>query len=755
MKIYVDSNKLCHIDGDIYPKGFFRMNYSGVDVSIICLFKECGTPSVLFKGPISLLEKEDGIPYLNYEELSLAIIDFFVEAPTPGGTSNPFGTSYIKGDENTDGSLRFTANTDNTITAEERIDGIWIDSAIRGNLLFAGRNANLKAIGDILHIDAFGGHYLIVQSEYDNNGSKHPRTPIVGAKEIRIISTVDESGELIGNNVSYSITPTVDQIIDKIYYKTGSVAATEDIVWTAFPTNDPTGLYVKRVIPASQWIANTELSFDFESFGLLKDVSFTGHLESIAPFSIKTDVGNIIPWRASDRWLVTYNNIANTPPWSPKIWNKDEWCIENGWIYVCNRTENQSGSFASNSANWDIISDLISRVIDYQGGITVEIFNALVSGVKGYEYKFTNSGTLVGGQSVNSNDTVDIITSFTGRAITNNDYSFYPSPSDVVLQSGRSGGQEIAGGALNGEDLTLISTKGITKGKINFGESFYNEATNKLHIRTISPLNGTTDKELIFDLDSFDNAAIKFVSSGASNFKIINIGASGISFQGFNQGGDQVFNFRTYGNSYHKNSLGIGGEAENSTILNLISTTKGFKVPSMTKIQRLALSPIEGLEVYQIDNGPGKYCFTNNNWDQVGGLTYQHLYRTTDVVGVTVNTDIGFIRGEGNITTSSPDISLKAGKVYWLECFFSISGSSLSNIVEIKWVESSTNISLVNLSDGLSIAVTSNDRIGTQPSAGGIYSPTSDISVKVRFISVTGTTNLDYKTFRIIIKQIK
>ena len=68
--------------------------------------------------------------------------------------------------------------------------------------------------------------------------------------------------------------------------------------------------------------------------------------------------------------------------------------------------------------------------------------------------------------------------------------------SQYALLGGRSGGQTLIGGTASGETLTLVSTSHITKGKILFGTSAYDEVNNRLGIGTVSPkalLHGSTD----------------------------------------------------------------------------------------------------------------------------------------------------------------------------------------------------------------------------------------------------------------------
>ena len=81
MKVFVDSNGLCNVDSDIYPGGFFRIsNTSGVNVSIVPLYKQYGVPTVIYEGPISSLQKEDGTPYADYADLLAGIKNFFSNA---------------------------------------------------------------------------------------------------------------------------------------------------------------------------------------------------------------------------------------------------------------------------------------------------------------------------------------------------------------------------------------------------------------------------------------------------------------------------------------------------------------------------------------------------------------------------------------------------------------------------------------------------------------------------------------------------
>ena len=68
--------------------------------------------------------------------------------------------------------------------------------------------------------------------------------------------------------------------------------------------------------------------------------------------------------------------------------------------------------------------------------------------------------------------------------------------------------------------------------------------------------------------------------------------------------------------------VGIGvnyANVEPSAQLEVSSTSKGFLVPRMTSLQRVAVAnPASGLLVYQTDAPIGFYYFTQGKWKQLG-----------------------------------------------------------------------------------------------------------------------------------------
>ncbi|OHB75976.1 MAG: hypothetical protein A2Z34_01670 [Planctomycetes bacterium RBG_16_59_8] len=62
-------------------------------------------------------------------------------------------------------------------------------------------------------------------------------------------------------------------------------------------------------------------------------------------------------------------------------------------------------------------------------------------------------------------------------------------------------------------------------------------------------------------------------------------------------------------------NVGIGGDPGSSSMLEVISTSKGMTIPRMTKAQRDAIAaPAAGMLVYQTDNTPGLRVHNGANW---------------------------------------------------------------------------------------------------------------------------------------------
>jgi len=104
-----------------------------------------------------------------------------------------------------------------------------------------------------------------------------------------------------------------------------------------------------------------------------------------------------------------------------------------------------------------------------------------------------------------------------------------------------------------------------------------------------------------------------------------------------------------------------GASADNSAILDVSSTSKGFLPPRMTKSQRDAISsPAEGLIVYQTDNTPGYYFRKSSAWVQL--LDPEADIDPNKLTGTVPSSKLGsgtadgskFLRGDG--TWAAPTV---------------------------------------------------------------------------------------------------
>lgn len=94
-----------------------------------------------------------------------------------------------------------------------------------------------------------------------------------------------------------------------------------------------------------------------------------------------------------------------------------------------------------------------------------------------------------------------------------------------------------------------------------------------------------------------------------------------------------------------------GSLPDNSSMLDIKSTTKGILIPRMTQVQRNAIAtPATGLLVYQTDLTKGFYYYDGSAWVFIGNSTAG--WSTTGNTGTTPGTN--FIG-----TTDAKDLKIK------------------------------------------------------------------------------------------------
>lgn len=189
------------------------------------------------------------------------------------GVNNPGEIVYIKGNETTDGSIRFILNTgDDEVTFEERATGVWNPTGLRlaSSTLFLDRILALSSVGITLQINALGSNrkFLVPCVEFDDTGSFRPQAQVIDALEEDVVIQGVFGTEIIGQIISGSTTFTNGPIITKLNLKTGSTAATDDVTLIMFQGLFPSGTKIFDInFPSSQFPANSDITIDLQ-FGV-------------------------------------------------------------------------------------------------------------------------------------------------------------------------------------------------------------------------------------------------------------------------------------------------------------------------------------------------------------------------------------------------------------------------------------------------------------------------------------------------------
>lgn len=211
--------------------------------------------------------------------------------------SNPGEIVYLKGNESTDGSIRFLVDA-GIPEVQERKAGIWVAGELRldASTLFLGRDVSIKGIGSHLQINSNEANRksLLLEVAFDDAGTALPHTHILAARQNRVVFSSNIVGEIITSLFELEVASLLTAFRYKYYFKTGSVAATAAVTMTLTKGHAPAGALVfTKTMPASQWPANTEVEVDLDgALSLSEGAPLLLTISSAANFSLIGDAAN-------------------------------------------------------------------------------------------------------------------------------------------------------------------------------------------------------------------------------------------------------------------------------------------------------------------------------------------------------------------------------------------------------------------------------------------------------------------------------
>ena len=208
-------------------------------------------------------------------------------------------TLYIKGDEFTDGSIRFqfTEGEDNA-HVERRADGVWNDTGFRfaSSSIQLGFNTTLSAVAsfiEIVDLSSTVGHtisFLPHTDIGDDGATEFTFAPRMKVSETFVVFS-DAVSETTATTIGINLGVTPSRAVVSSIHEVGTTGATDEVVVKFFKGTDNTGtLFDKKTLPPADLVANTTLTIDYD-----QDLGFEGgqdifqEFTSDTAFSLKTD----------------------------------------------------------------------------------------------------------------------------------------------------------------------------------------------------------------------------------------------------------------------------------------------------------------------------------------------------------------------------------------------------------------------------------------------------------------------------------
>lgn len=213
---------------------------------------------------------------------------------------------YISGDEFTDGSDRIIVDPlDDTPTVQERATSVWNTGELQlaQGALILDRAIKLSALAQHLLIThPVAPQRIVLDQGFNDFGAGFPESTILDTLVVRLVIQPDDSMELVLTQHASLIVPVGLNLSSQAYLKTGTVAASDDVILVfseGIPPDDI--IFFRQNFPASVFPANTEVIIDM-SPGVNFDsgVQINGFITSSAAFALRYDTSSTLLWFALD-----------------------------------------------------------------------------------------------------------------------------------------------------------------------------------------------------------------------------------------------------------------------------------------------------------------------------------------------------------------------------------------------------------------------------------------------------------------------
>ncbi len=277
--------------------------------------------------------------------------------------SNPIEFIYLKGSEFVDDSVRLSIDLDTQLSViQKRIEAIWQPSSFITNVdsIRLGLNVALGGIGHFLVTEAADGRlHFHAHSVFDGQ---------ITTVKTRVIFAIsfdpgnedqpDFSGEFTGTEFGFNQFLSRHAIVQEVFWKTGSTAATAIVRWRIYRGEDSSGVLIfDQQYPPSNFPANSDIGLVAAGYIEFEDeATHFVRLTSDEDFSILTNAAVTEAYQRLAQTDVRYNQILATAQFKPFIfYNAGQFFVDHATdkIFVCNRTLPQSGTFEDNSFLWN------------------------------------------------------------------------------------------------------------------------------------------------------------------------------------------------------------------------------------------------------------------------------------------------------------------------------------------------------------------------------------------------------------------